>query len=139
MTTRAYSLGCLLAALEHAGAAPNARQLYVQASVRPAALGPALARAAASGQGADTIAAITARLAPDAFDGELTDEEQSAFGLGYYQQRAALRTSARPSPRPVGDVSFEFRLDAELKAWILEQGGSAFVRRLLQATRERDN
>lgn len=135
--TRGYLLGRLLAALEHLGTAERHR-LYVQASVAPAALVPALARATESGEAAaELLTPIVAQLAPDAFAGQLGDEEGSDFALGYYHQRAQFRTGALPLDGEEPDLSdrWEIRIEPDLKQWALENGGSRLVRTLLREAR----
>lgn len=138
MTRTAYQLGRLLAALEHVGATSQPRQLYVQASSHPAALAPVLAKAT-SGGGADILTPIVAQLPENAFSGELSDAEQSEFALGYYHQRADFRKGllpALPDAEPDLDTRYEFRIDADLKAWVKANGGDKLIRALLRSARE---
>lgn len=139
MARTAYQLGRLLAALEHLKATSQPRQLYVQASSHPAALAPVLAKATASG-GMDVLTPIVAQLPPDAFSGAFSDEEASDFALGYYHQRADFRKGLLPplpESEPDLDTRYEFRVDADLKAWIKANGGDKLIRALLRAARER--
>lgn len=134
-----YELGRLLAALEHLNATSAPRQLYVQASVRPSAMQAALNRATAQG-GEDILMPIVAQLPPDAFSGELSDEAQSDFALGYYHQRAAFRAGllpVLPDAEPDLDARYEFRIDADLKAWTKANGGDRLIRALLREARQK--
>lgn len=135
----AYQLGRLLAALEHLKAPDRPHQLYTQASSHPAALAPVLARATASG-GEDILMPIVAQLPPDAFTGELSDQESSEFALGYYHQRADFRAGLLPSlpeDEPDLDTRYELRMDADLKMWTKANGGDKLIRALLRSARER--
>lgn len=139
MPRTAYQLGRLLAALEHLKATNQPRQLYVQASSHPAALAPVLARATASG-GAEILTPIVAQLPESAFSGELSDEESSDFALGYYHQRAEFRAGRLPTlpeTEPDLDARYEFRIDADLKAWVKANGGDKLIRALLREARSR--
>ncbi len=139
MARTAYQLGRLLSALEHLKATNQPRQLYVQASSHPEALAPILARATASG-GEDILTPIVAQLPPDALSGELSNEDQSEFALGYYHQRADFRKGLLPSlpeTEPDLDTRYEFRIDADLKSWVKANGGDKLIRALLRSARER--
>lgn len=138
MTRTAYQLGRLLAALEHLKATSQPRQLYVQASSRPSALVPVLAHATANG-GADILTPIVSQLPDNAFSGELSNEDASEFALGYYHQRADFRKGmlpALPEKEPDLDARYEFRIDADLRAWIKANGGDKLIRALLRNARE---
>lgn len=138
MSKTGYQLGRLLAALEHLEATTQPRQLYVQASSHPAALVPVLARATASG-GMDILTPIVSQLPTDAFSGELSNEEASDFALGYYHQRADFRKGLLPTlpeTEPDLDTRYEFRVDADLKAWVKSNGGDKLIRALLRSARE---
>lgn len=134
-----YELGRLLAALEYLNATAQPHQLYVQASVRPAAMLPAISKATAAG-GGDVLTPIVSQLPATAFDGELSDEAASDFALGYYHQRAAFRRGLLPElpeSEPDLDARYELRMDAELKAWVKANGGDKLIRALLREARNK--
>lgn len=136
MSNTPYLFGRLLAALEHTGYAD--RRLVTQASEVPALAAPALSRATA--QHEDLLLPIVAQLPPDAFSRPLSEEEQSAFWLGYYHQRADFRKGVLPvlpEKEPKLEERYELRIDADLKAWVRENGGDKLIRALLRAARER--
>lgn len=138
MTRAAYQLGRLLAALEHLKATSQPRQLYVQASSHPAVLAPVLAKATSAG-GVDILTPIVGQLPENAFSGELSNEQQSEFALGYYHQRADFRKGLLPTlpeTEPDLDTRYEFRVDTDLKAWVKSNGGDKLIRALLRSARE---
>ncbi len=133
----AYQLGRLLAALEHLKATDNPRRLYELASIDPIHLAIPLSNATAAG-GEDILLPIVSELPPDAFSGTLNDTAQSEFALGYYHQRAAFRAGRLPRlPESEPDLNnrYEFRIDADLKAWIKAHGGDKLIRALLRQAR----
>lgn len=141
MTNTPYLLGRLAAALERLGVlTPNA--LYM-AYEQPAQLSPLIARAIE--KGADAEALLLPLIAqipsdPNPFEQKLTSEQQSAFGLGYYHQRAAFRAGVLPTlpeSEPELDARYEFRIDPDLKAWVKSNGGDKLIRALLRSARER--
>lgn len=91
---RGYTMGRLLAALDHLGVVRDVEGLYVLASIDPRHLTGPLNRATAMGAAArDYLAPLLESLPADSnpFGAVLTDEEQSDFGLGYYHLRAEIR------------------------------------------------
>lgn len=142
MVRTGYLLGRLLAALEHLKAVDNIHRLYEQASITPSYLTHPLNQATANGgeRAHDILMPIVAQLPPDAFQGPLTAEHQADFSLGYYHQRAefcAGRLPKLPENEPDLDSRYEFRIDADLKAWVKANGGDKLIRALLREARDR--
>lgn len=135
----AYYLGGLLAALEHLTMVDRPQHLYELASIDPSHLIAPLNRATAQGGTViDTILApIVAQI--EHFDGPLSAEDASAFGLGYYHQRARFRLGTLPidSDEPPADERWGIRIEGDLKQWALDHGGSKLVRALLREARDR--
>jgi excisionase family DNA binding protein len=97
---RGYTMGRLLAALDHLGVVPDVEGLYVLASIDPRHLTGPLNRATATGEAArDYLAPLMGALTADTnpFSAVLTEEEQADFGLGYYHQRADIRDGRAPA------------------------------------------
>lgn len=96
---RGYTLGRLLAALDHLQAVPDVERLYGLASTDPRHLVAPLQRATALGGAArDYLMPLVASLPaePDPFGSLLSNEEQSDFGLGYYHQRHDIAAGRPP-------------------------------------------
>lgn len=135
-----YYLGRLLAALERLGVIDNPHRLYELASTTPAYLVAPLNKATADDSSEDILLPIMTQLPSDAFSGALNAEAQSEFALGYYHQRADFRAGLLPTlpeEEPAADERWEIRIDADLKQWAMDNGGSKLVRALLRAARER--
>lgn len=139
MARKAYQFGRLLAAIGHLGATGDAQRLYELASVEPSNLVAPLARATAQGDAAQAVLTpILAELEPGAFDDTLSNEEQSEFALGYYHQRGEFRRGNLPvltNDEPAQDDTLLLRIDGDLKAWTLANGGSKLIRSLLRQAR----
>lgn len=133
---KAYQLGRLLAALDHVGATNDVQRLYELASTEPSQMVAVLGRATTKNEQAQNVLTpILAELEPSAFDDTLGNEEQSEFALGYYHQRAEFRRGNLPQltmDEPALTERYEFRIDADLKAWVRAHGGDKLVRSLLR-------
>lgn len=142
MTTTAYLLGRLLAALESSGVLPP-RGVELAAGNPVLTVAPAITQLHAKDRG-DDISDIMAALPPDSLTATpLTAVEESDYWLGYYHQRAAiargeLPTAGTPAPaEPDLDARYEFRINSDLKAWVKANGGDKLVRALIRAAYER--
>lgn len=142
VTNTPYLLGRLLATLEHLKAIEHPHRMYELASIEPVLLAAPLNRVTATGDERthDILMPVVAELPPDAFSGTLNAEQQSAFGLGYYHQRAEFRAGLLPKlpeKEPDLDDRYELRMSTDLKAWTKANGGDKLIRALLRAARER--
>jgi len=138
---RAYTIGRLVAALEHSGAWRKGQDLGpLMDQVRhnaARALALPLGVIARSGSEAtiDVIAAYTTDIDPAAFDRQMTLPEYGSFHLGYWQEHGRLRGHDAASPAPM--VMYQVRVPLDLRDWINAHGGSEMARRVLAEARAR--
>jgi CRISPR-associated protein (Cas_Csd1) len=137
LPNKGYLLGKLLALLEQEGVV-EARQYSAASSDPSSVLVPAIALLAGKGQG-EVIMEIMNELPMDALSSQvLSAEEQASFPMGYYQQKArAVRVSEQMDEEGQFSAHLLIRLEPSLKEWIMSQGGSKFVRKLLRSQRAR--
>jgi hypothetical protein len=135
VANKGYLLGKLLALFEQEGIVEPRH--YSDASKDPSSiLVPAIGRLAEKGR-SEVITEIMSELPMDALSSQvLSSEEQASFPIGYYQQKARMVRVAEPMDEEKQfSAQLLIRLEPDLKAWTMQQGGSKFVRTLLRSQR----
>lgn len=136
MTTgnKGYLLGKLFAQLEREGAV-RATDYQVASAAPTSVIVPAFSRLAEMRR-LDAIQEAMGELPLDAFsDGAMSSEDQGSFPLGYYHEKAKAIQGEESDEQLSANLLI--RLEPSLKAWVMEQGGSEYVRRLLRKSRPR--